>query len=147
MPHYQQEESISSVVRLTTRGTPPISYTQPVDAMNFADSPAGRTGAAGVSLADDLNASHRLLAVELQLRLERAPTAIQHGFRHPGLGRLTHVPFLMRPFMSPQSPDRACHRVGQRYDRHVLRSALGEIREPLGRFFAVREHRASPVDQ
>src|SRR5258708_16123832 len=41
------------IVRLTTVDTRPPSYTQPVDALRSSQRSAGRTGAAGVPLADN----------------------------------------------------------------------------------------------
>jgi hypothetical protein len=48
-----------------------------------------RTGAAGVSLVDDLKGSARLLAFVLQKPFEHAPCGIQHGLRHPCLHQLS----------------------------------------------------------
>ena len=42
----------------------------------------------------------------------------------PALYGLTHKPFLVRPFMGQQGPDRARHLVGQGHDRDIQRSAL-----------------------
>jgi len=47
-----------------------------------------RTGAAGISLVDDLKGSARLLALVLQKPFKHTPAGIQHGLRHPRLHQL-----------------------------------------------------------
>ena len=74
-----------AVVPHTTCGTPPTSYTQSVDSTRTTEASTGRTAAAAVGLADDLNASARLLAFIVQLCFEHRPTRIQDGRGHPSL--------------------------------------------------------------
>jgi len=61
---------------------------QPIDAPRSCKGIAVRTGAAGVSLVDDLKGSARLLALVLQIPSEHAPPGIQHGLRHACLHQL-----------------------------------------------------------
>jgi hypothetical protein len=85
----------SSVMRGTTLAADPTFYTQPIYPLRTAERSAGRTGTAGVSLADNLNASTGMLALVLQLRFEPAPAGIQHGLCHPRLHELqtAHVAY------------------------------------------------------
>src|SRR6266853_5067545 len=64
------------------------TYSNPVYPARAAKRSARRTGCAGVSLADDLNASAGVLAFVPQLRFEHAPAAVEHGLCHPCLHQL-----------------------------------------------------------
>ncbi len=76
-----------SIVELTTVHANPSPYSQPVYSARAAERSARRTGDAGVSLIDDLNASAGVLAFVLQLRFEHSPAGIEHGLCHPCLNQ------------------------------------------------------------
>src|SRR6218665_506891 len=60
---------------------------------------------------------------------------------------LTHVPLLELALARQQRPDRSCHLVAPRHPRHIGRSALGQIRRPLGGLLAIGDHAAGAVNQ
>ncbi|HEY2685365.1 MAG TPA: hypothetical protein VGI93_17755, partial [Steroidobacteraceae bacterium] len=75
-------------MQVTTGMAYPTSYNEHVQTCRTRKGPTAAACSCCVFFVDDEEASAGLLALVLQLPLEHAPTGIQHGFGHPGLGEL-----------------------------------------------------------